>query len=40
MKLKDLYKNHQLKKSDDKNIKTNKDYVILDFEDCQMTIKK
>ena len=39
MKLKDLYENYELKKSDDKNIKTNKDYVILDFEDCQMAIK-
>ena len=37
MKLKDLYENYQLKKSD--NVVSTKDYTILEYDDCLIAIK-
>ena len=37
MKLKDLYENYQLKKSD--NVVSTKDYTILEYDDCLLAIK-
>ncbi len=37
MKLKDLYENYQLKKSD--NVVSTKDYTILEYDDCLISIK-
>ena len=38
MKLKDLYENYQLKKSD--NVVSTKDYTILEYDDCLISIKQ
>ena len=38
MKLKDLYENYQLKKSD--NVVSTKDYTILEYDDCLIAIKQ
>ena len=38
MKLKDLYENYQLKKSD--NVTSTKDYTILEYDDCFIAVKQ
>ena len=38
MKLKDLYENYQLKKSD--NVVSTKDYTILEYDDCFIAVKQ
>ena len=38
MKLKDLYENYQLKKSD--NVVSTKDYTILEYDDCLIAVKQ